>query len=74
MATHSSTLAWKIPWIGGVVVYSPWGHKGLSDSLTSSRLSNFTFTEIGLSLSEIHPGPAHLSSWTGNDFALMLRD
>ena len=23
MATHSTTLAWKIPWVG----YSPWGRK-----------------------------------------------
>ena len=23
MATHSSILAWRIPW-----TYSPWGHKG----------------------------------------------
>ena len=23
MATHSSILAWKIPWVG----YSPWGRK-----------------------------------------------
>ena len=40
MATHSSTLAWKIPWrenpmegesLGGrsLVGYSPWGHKEL---------------------------------------------
>ena len=30
MATHSSTLAWKIPWMedpGGL--YSPWGRKEL---------------------------------------------
>ena len=27
MATHSSTLAWKIPWMESVVGYSPWGHK-----------------------------------------------
>ena len=25
MATHSSTLAWKIPWTGSLVGYSPWG-------------------------------------------------
>ena len=29
MATHSSTLAWKIPWTESVVGYSPWGHKEL---------------------------------------------
>ena len=27
MAPHSSTLAWKIPWIRGLVGYSPWGSK-----------------------------------------------
>ena len=27
MATHSSTLAWKIPWTRSLVGYSPWGHK-----------------------------------------------
>ena len=25
MATHSSTLGWKIPWTGSLVGYSPWG-------------------------------------------------
>ena len=33
MATHSSVLAWRIPWTevgcpwGNLVGYSPWGHK-----------------------------------------------
>ena len=27
MATHSSTLAWKIPGWRSLVGYSPWGHK-----------------------------------------------
>ena len=27
MATHSSTLAWKIPWTESLVGYSPWGRK-----------------------------------------------
>ena len=29
MATHSSILAWRIPWIGELVGYSPWGCKEL---------------------------------------------
>ena len=29
MATHSSTLAWKIPWTEEPAGYSPWGHKEL---------------------------------------------
>ena len=27
MATHSSTLAWRIPWMEEPGSYSPWGHK-----------------------------------------------
>ena len=27
MATHSSILAWKIPWTEEPVGYSPWGRK-----------------------------------------------
>ena len=27
MATHSSILAWKIPWVEEPVGYSPWGCK-----------------------------------------------
>ena len=38
MATHSSILAWKIPWTEGAwwVGYSPWGHKELD---TTEQLS-----------------------------------
>ena len=35
MATHSSTLAWKIPWMGD---------PGRLQSMGSQRLSDFTFT------------------------------
>ena len=27
MAIHSSTLAWKIPWMRSLVGYSPWGRR-----------------------------------------------
>ena len=27
MATYSSILAWRIPWTGNLVGYSPWGCK-----------------------------------------------
>ena len=33
MATHSSILAWKIPWTEGLVVYSPWGYKSVGNNL-----------------------------------------
>ena len=29
VATHSSILAWRIPWTEELVGYSPWGHKEL---------------------------------------------
>ena len=29
MVTHSNILAWKIPWMKELMVYSPWGHKEL---------------------------------------------
>ena len=35
MATHSSTLAWQIPWTEEPVGYSPWGRK---ESDTTERL------------------------------------
>ena len=34
-APHSSVLAWRIPWKGSLVGYSPWGHKELD---TTERL------------------------------------
>ena len=39
MAPHSSALAWKIPWMEGLVGYSPWGHE---ESDTTERF-RFTF-------------------------------
>ena len=35
MITHSSILAWRIPWTKGPGCYSPWGHK---ESDTTERL------------------------------------
>ena len=40
MATHSSILAWRIPWTEGVWQASPRGHK---ESDTTERLSLFSF-------------------------------
>ena len=41
MATHSSILAWRIPWTEEPDGYSPWGHKELD---TTELLANtFTF-------------------------------
>ena len=41
MATHSSTLAWKIPWQRSLVGYNPWGCKE-SDTDTTERVSNYS--------------------------------
>ena len=35
MATHSSLLAWRIPWTEEPVGYSPWSRKESDTSLTS---------------------------------------
>ena len=37
MATHSSILAWKIPWKRSLVGYTPWGCKELD---TTERLTH----------------------------------
>ena len=43
MATHSSTLAWKIPWTEEHVGYSPWRRKELD---TTERLHFVFFLSI----------------------------
>ena len=40
MATHSSILAWRIPWKGSLVGYSPWGLKK-SDMTEHARAVSF---------------------------------
>ena len=47
MATHSSTLAWKIPWMEELVGYSPWVSK------SQTRLSDFTHSIITFSIRKI---------------------
>ena len=45
MATHSSTLAWKIPWTEDLEGYSPWGHKELDiTECTHMRAHTHTHT------------------------------
>ena len=38
MATHSSMLAWRIPWQRSLAGYSPWG---LRESDVTERLNSF---------------------------------
>jgi len=42
MATHSSILAWRIPWAEELTGYSPWGRK---ESDTTERLSHIQHTK-----------------------------
>ena len=37
MATHSSILAWRIPWTEESGRYNPWGHKELGTTEVSSH-------------------------------------
>ena len=37
MATHSSILAWSIPWTGESGSYSPWGRKELDATEVTSH-------------------------------------
>ena len=37
MATHSSILAWKIPWTEEPEGYSPWGHKRVGHDLATKQ-------------------------------------
>ena len=43
MATHSSILAWKIPWTEGLADYSPWGR---TESDTTKQLNVHTHTRL----------------------------
>ena len=52
MATHSSILAWKIPWQKSLVGYSPWGCK---ESDTTEQLSFFHFFSMFSSVAELCP-------------------
>ena len=37
MATHSSVLAWRIPWTEGLAGCSPWGHRVGHDRVTNTH-------------------------------------
>ena len=43
MATHSSILAWKVPWTEELVGYSPWGLRAL-DTTKRARARTHTHT------------------------------
>ena len=47
-ATHSSILAWRIPWIEDLAGYSPWGHKELDmvEQLAQWSLNILSYTHF----------------------------
>ena len=45
MAPHSSTLAWKIPWMRSLVGCSPWGHE--ESDMTERLHFHFSLSCIG---------------------------
>ena len=54
MATHSSILAWRYPWIGVPGTYSPWSRKELdmTEPLTLS-LSDAKYSSNALDILQI---------------------
>ena len=70
MATHSSTLAWRIPWMEEPSRYSPWGHKELDEtewlhflsplsktlSLQSWEFENSSWARAGSAAHQINAG------------------
>ena len=44
MASHCSTLAWKIPWTKEPGRFSPWSRKGSDTTVTSLSLYLATFS------------------------------
>ena len=49
MATHSSILAWEIPWKRSLVGYSPWGHKRVRHDWAT----HFSFMQLGRSCTHL---------------------
>ena len=51
MATHSSILAWKIPWTEEPGGYSPWGHRRVRPDLATQQQSGWRTFFITIELS-----------------------
>ena len=47
MATHSSILAWEIPWTEAPAGYSPWGRKELDMTEHACTLMGMMKTDVG---------------------------
>ena len=60
MATHSSILAWKIPWTEEPAGYTPWGHRE-SDTAERTCMLTAWSTPTSLSLGKEETGCASTS-------------
>ena len=56
MATHSSILAWRIPWPSNLACYSPWSHKRVRHNWATNTLRFLTelYTFHALYLQALH--------------------
>ena len=41
ITTHSSILAWEIPWTEELTGYTPWGHKRVGHDLVTKQRHHF---------------------------------
>ena len=46
MATHSSILAWRIPWTESLAGYSPWGYQKSQTQLSGKRKTTFKIVKL----------------------------
>ena len=55
MTTHSSILAWRIPWTEELGGYSPWGCKELdtTERLTHTRMCVYIYMYMSVLLSQL---------------------
>ena len=60
MATHSSILAWKIPWTRNLAGYSPWGHK---ESDTTQRLPLAYWVNQAFTMAQTTRKQLHIKTW-----------
>ena len=78
MATHSSMIAWKVPWTEEPVGYCPWGSQRVRHNLVTKQQQNLKHQQrhpppknkpkINSALSSL-PGPSFQSASVSGDCA-----
>ena len=55
LATHSSILAWEMPWRSLIGLHSPWGHKRVGHNLVTKQVFHYMKTPQFINLSaDVH--------------------